>query len=195
MMRRFLPLLLLFVVFACSQNENDSKASNQEVLPKVNKKDFRTINAGGFQIQLHKSLSLDSKDAHEIVAASYLPSEFHVTVQKVPLSFYSKDPAFPKTKEKQLDWFMEQFVKRKQEQMASFNSAAVTSTFVGDQSCRKIKFTGRSFGFPIEKQISIRCYQFANAFVVIEGWTVAAHSKRFDSIIQYIGMTLQPNKK
>jgi len=194
MMRRFLPFLFLIVGFGCSENAEDTKAANQEVLPKVNKKDFKTITAGGYQFQLHKTMSLDSKDAREIVAASYLPNEFHVTVQKVPVNSYSKDPAFPKAKDQQLDWFTKQYIKRTQEQMASFKSAVVKKTFVGDQSCRKINFTGRSFGFPIEKQIFIRCYQFANEFIVVHGWTFEANAKRFEPIIQYMGMTLKPLK-
>lgn len=184
-------MLFLFGMFlvGCSGEDTDARGKGKsEVLPKLDQKLFREVNRNGFTLKLHKKMSLNAPQSDEVLHASYLPEEYHLSVRKIPKSRFKNDPDFPKSN--QLKWYAEYAIQELRQKLISFEQGTLEKVRFEDRTCFKLEVSGRTFGFPLDKQFFLRYFELEDAFVCIEGWTVKDNAAAFRPIIQYMGMTL-----
>lgn len=187
--------LFIFLVFcglflgSCSGDDTGAEGQGKsESLPKVDKNDFREVNRNGFTLQLYKKMSLNTPDPSEIMHASYLTDEYHLSIRKVPKTRFKNDPDYPKTE--QLKWFTETSVQELRQKLISFEQGTLEKVTYEKRTSYKLEVSGRTFGFPLDKQFFLRFFELDESFVVIEGWTVHKNAAAFRPIVQYMGMTL-----
>lgn len=194
MTSRFLLLLFgLFVLNACSGDSEGANASGQEEkLPKVKTSDFKTIERKGFEFQLYKMMSLNRADGREILNADLLTKEFHLSVEEFSLKSFLKEEGFPKNDAKKLEWFAEKHSVEFEQKLISLVVNPLEKVTVNEQPCFKKVISGRSFGFPKDKEIFLRYYQFDKKFIAVIGWTVKENASKFKPIVNYMGMMVKP---
>ena len=196
MTKRFLFLLAgLFLLNACSGNSDDAMASGtEEKLAKVNTADFRKIERNGFEFQVYKLMSLNRSSGREILSADLLTKEFHLSIEEFSDKSFAKDPDFPQKESEKLNWFAEKHSVEFQQKLISINVNPLEKVRVNKQLCYKKVISGRSFGFPKDKEIYLRYYRFDKKFIAVIGWTVKENATKFNPIINYMGMTIKRNE-
>lgn len=188
--RIFAVFAMLFFLSACS-SDGEVVDGGEENLPKVNKKEFSIVKRGDYVFELYKKMSLNHSGSREIISASYLPEEFHLSVESYSKKNCVREEGFPKDRSKQLEWFAEFHSSKLERQLMSFEVEAPEKVFVNESDCFKKQISGRAFGFPKQKHFFLRYYKFGNDFIAIIGWTTEGNVTDFKPIINYMGMTFR----
>jgi hypothetical protein len=192
---RILPLCITFLFFGCdSSNITNPEVIEEEVLPKVNRSNYRAVDLADISLMCYKKLSADQVSGDQIFVASFLPLEYHLEVKAVPLSRFRREESFPEKKQDQLEWFASHHASRLDNHMISSETISVERCMVDGKHCVKQTMKGKEFGFPFEKTYFLRYYRYKTQFYAVTCWTLTKNASVFKSIAQYMGMTLKEKK-
>lgn len=189
-------LVLVFFLGACSGGGKGESGADlkEEVLPKLSKKDFNTVNRSGYEILVHKKMSGDRTSGDVIYSSSFLPREYHMEIHAVPVKRYRKTEGFPQKKQSQLRWFAEKESSKLQQHLMSLEEQPLKAVLRNNKICYTQELHGKEFGFPLQKSYFLRYYRFNDTFVAITCWTVQEHEAEFRKITKYMGMKFAPTK-
>ncbi|XOV68945.1 MAG: hypothetical protein ACFHU9_07120 [Fluviicola sp.] len=188
----FFFLLFFIVVSSCSTDASKDKADTlEEQLPKVDTSKFRKYKGEGFSIQLLKEMTVNEASGMMVLDADFLPKEYHLSIEPIPITHFRNDSEFPKKPDEQLHWLMNQEVKRIVSGPKKSEVLPLEKTTVDGARCVKQTIYGYEYGFPLRKAILLRYYLAKDAIIKITAWTTVENAKEYEKLAQYMGMSFR----
>lgn len=199
-MRNAFYLLPLFLLLSCSEEKPEEEVVKTESMPSVDLQQYDTIHfLNQFQFLVPKEFSVSTKTIRDSrLCYSDLVHEEHVFVFSTRKSDYRESIEL-RSIEVSSDSL---FINYADEQFNAYRSTMTKTdlqeeylSMVKERQTKYFRFTGRSYGFPLEKSVSLRFYEGRGEYYTILYWTLASDHEKFETKEDVIMMSFDEIKK